>query len=57
MPGPKKISLNTKVMYLLLRYLQNCEIGFTPEEIDRVAGLLWTNSFSCARGEGQVIIH
>jgi len=37
------------------RYLQNCEIGFTPEEIDRVAGLLWTNSFSCARGEGQAI--
>jgi len=27
---------------------------FSDEEIDRAVGLLWTNSFACAQGGGQV---
>jgi len=45
---------NTYQIYVN-RYLQTCDTDFTSEEIDRVSGLLWTNSFSCARGEGQAI--
>ena len=38
----------------LCRFLKNCGMEFLDEEIDRAVGLLWTNSFACAQGGGQV---
>ena len=40
-------------------YLKKCRHGmlsdFTDDDFDRVAGLLWTNSFSCKDSEGMAI--
>ena len=37
------------------RFLVNCDIKNSEEEIDRAVGLLWTNAFACAKGGGQAI--
>ena len=38
------------------RYLKVCGQEFSDEDINRAVGLLWTNSFACASGGGQVEI-
>jgi len=37
------------------RFIKSCNINADDNEIDRVVGLLWTNSFACAQGGGQAI--
>lgn len=37
------------------KFLVNCDIKNSEEEIDRAVGLLWTNAFACAKGGGQAI--
>jgi len=37
------------------KYLKSCDVEFSDIDIDRAAGLLWTNSFACAKGGGQAI--
>ena len=42
------------IKLIVNRYLKDCGVEFSDDDIDRAVGLLWTNSFACASGGGQV---
>ena len=44
-----------KVNRKQFRFLKSTNSNFEDEDIDRAAGLLWTNAFACANGGGQAI--